>query len=133
MDLGKIIADILSRFFLSRSALERWLQPHIGTCRRCHRPWITPAYRKVGKVYYQKKRNSYWGLVGVRSHSTYYGKGKGCFAICEGCWESLPASECLPFYEQLMQEWANGGHPLSEADKAALRKAVLDGNGGGHG
>ncbi len=86
-----------------RATVERILAPGYGTCGKCKRPW---KY--------------------VQGHSTTYTEdgSRGCFPLCEECWESLFPDERLPYYKELYNRWASYGYPL-EASWEQMRHAVL--------
>jgi hypothetical protein len=115
-----------------RAIIERFLSPHLGYCYRCNRPWRTNAHRYVGNnTWQQLNRDRFYGLIGVRSHTTYYSdaadavtrSGSGCFPLCENCWSALTPPERLPYYEQLLVSWEKYG-PVDKALKAAIRDDV---------
>ncbi len=63
----------------------------------------------------------------VDSHNTYYGGGRGIFALCEKCWEELVPSERLPYYRKVVDMWES----LTPGDGVkvwnSVEKAVLGG------
>lgn len=63
--------------------IERLLSPGYGHCFHCRRPWRF-----------------------VLPHSTNYHRGSACFPLCEKCWGELTIDERIPYYEQLLREWA---------------------------
>jgi hypothetical protein len=65
-----------------------------GRCSRCDTPWNF-----------------------VHEHSTDYDHGRGCFPLCEECWEDLATPEArLPFYRVLWEQWWADAvlHPCDE-------------------
>jgi hypothetical protein len=100
-----VIASAL--VILPRSLTNRVLHPGYGCCGHCHRTWDV-----------------------VRPHYTDYLPGRGCFALCEPCWETLGSPEDrLPFYEALLSEWDTDNDESGRyfgVDKY-VRRAVLEG------
>lgn len=41
-------------------------------------------------------------------HITDYSETNGCFPLCEECWSVLTPDERLPFYAELVADWASG-------------------------
>ena len=73
-----------------------------GTCYRCHGSW---EY--------------------LDGHVTRYNDERGCFPLCESCWESLGTPESrLPYYHMMWDDWVKLGYcnPLRwEEIEAAVR------------
>lgn len=82
----------------------RLLHPGWGTCLRCGMPWVK-----------------------VESHRTQYNETSGCFPLCQECWDQLTPSERLPFYQQLIAVWEEGGHPPDPGVKEQIQRAVMRG------
>lgn len=91
----------------------RLRSPGFSCCMRCGFPWNK-----------------------VKSHTTWYKirdverevAGKGCFPLCEGCWELLGAPEArIEYYQMLLDEWEKIGVPVSEEEKILIGKAVANG------
>jgi hypothetical protein len=59
----------------------------------------------------------------VEWHTTPYGTGHGCLALCKLCWRDLTPQTRLPFY----REWWMNSTPRVEAEWADIRSAVLEG------
>ena len=84
--------------------IERALSPGLGYCFRCRRPWSTR-------------------LFGVEYHETMYASDRGCFPLCQGCWEELGSAEArLPYYRLLWELWESQGS--DERDWDQLRAGV---------
>lgn len=56
-------------------------------------------------------------------HDTKFLEGRGCFPLCQECWESLLRSERLPYYRQLWEEWGE----INEANWHEIENAVMNG------
>lgn len=67
-----------------RAKWARLKSPGIGFCLRCGLPWTY-----------------------VGHHTTWYGRGRGCFPLCTSCWTHLTPAERLPYYETLVSVWAD--------------------------
>ncbi len=82
-----------------RAWVERCLSPGYAYCGRCKRPWSF-----------------------VDGHATPYAEGRGCFPLCESCWEQLAPVTRLPFYRILWDSWAKHGTevPWAVVDAACL-------------
>jgi len=99
------------RAFLMRLiALPGW-----GHCRRCGRPWRFVQYHTT----------NFWRSPEGRS-------GRGCFALCEQCWESLSPTKRLPYYDQVIDGWikiasSDEERANHEADRLLIHQAVLEG------
>jgi hypothetical protein len=79
------------------------LAPGYSWCFRCETPWLF-----------------------VPNHTTDYRPDKGCFALCEKCWQELTPQQRLPYYRQLWEHWNQSG--LSEAEEwQEIEMAVLEG------
>lgn len=89
----------LTWFERLRAWIERWLSPGLGTCYRCRRPWISDNW-----------------------HATPYGRGRGCFPLCERCWAMLTPDERLPYYEALWRKWSEYG---TDVPLAVIRAACF--------
>lgn len=76
----------------------------LGGCYRCTTPWDC-----------------------VRNHTTTHRLGTGCFALCEKCWQGLTPEQRLPYYDQLINQWAATGYPESTDEIELIRMAVLEG------
>lgn len=115
------------------AAIERALSPGMGYCYRCRRPWLTKATRRRGNVSYQQKHDRFFGLIGVKYHITPYrlkgdgGLGRGCFPLCEGCWQKLgePVRR-LPFYKTMIEHW-DGNRRVPPEEVTAIISAVWEG------
>ena len=88
--------------FLQRlkSFFYRLIHPDYGWCGRCKMPW-----------------------AGVESHCTNYTDVRGCFPLCEDCWNSLTIEERLPYYRLLWSSWTVEHRP----DWELIEKAVEEG------
>jgi hypothetical protein len=84
--------------------LMRLSHPGYSWCLRCGRPWPN-----------------------VTSHSTDYGGGRGCFPLCQSCWDILGSPEArIEYYAMLIAKWESD-HPVEEDTKMAIQKAVANG------
>jgi hypothetical protein len=114
-----------------RARIERFLSPGLGCCYRCKRPWKHPASKRTGpRTWQQLDHDRFYGLIGVREHSTTYKGGGGCFPLCEGCWAQLTPEQRLPYYQQLVRNWIwqmPEDQELYEAKAKLIYEAVLDG------
>lgn len=83
----------------------RLIGPGYSTCYRCNRPWNI-----------------------CEGHTTSYANGRGCFPLCESCWEDLetPAAR-WPFYERLLADWEALGCAAEPEEADALALAVTAG------
>jgi hypothetical protein len=80
------------------------LAPSYGFCKKCKTPWRF-----------------------VREHTTSYGtRGRGCFPLCQKCWDELTPQTRLPFYRALVMSWKHFDEPV-EQTWAQLQEAVLAG------
>lgn len=62
----------------------------------------------------------------IRSHTTDYTPGQGCFPLCEKCWQELTPEQRLPYYDQLIAAWQAQG--LVDSDTIEqIHTAVLEG------
>lgn len=59
-----------------------------------------------------------WNIC--KGHSTKYSSYKGCFPLCEDCWEEMSVQERMPYYISLMDEW-NADPAEREAVYAAVK------------
>lgn len=50
-----------------------------------------------------------WNIC--KGHSTQYTESRGCFPLCEECWEELSIFERLPYYKALWNKWRSSGLP----------------------
>ncbi len=82
--------------------ISKTLTPHLGSCGRCFTTWAF-----------------------VKSHTTYYTDGRGCFPLCEACWHELSPSERVPFYRDLMEVWQSQGRNIDD-DWPRVEYAVLN-------
>ena len=79
----KSTPHINTRLGIRRALADRAqeLSPGIATCRYCNMPWTV-----------------------VYHHNTNYGN-RGCFPLCELCWQTLTIDERLPYYRELWESW----------------------------
>ncbi len=42
-------------------------------------------------------------------HNTDYLSGRGCFPLCEPCWQAAGPSEIRYYYSELVRLWRRGG------------------------
>ena len=80
------------------------LIPGYSSCGRCLTPWKF-----------------------TKEHTTKFTENRGCFPLCEKCWSELTPQERLPYYHDLLGEWERQGYPVTQIEKLAIIKAVLDG------
>ena len=71
-----------------------------STCGRCNIPWKF-----------------------VKNHVTFFEKNRGCFSLCESCWQELSIKERLPFYYDLINKWNEDDFDITDK----IIEAVLDG------
>jgi hypothetical protein len=76
---------------------------------------ITPGYSYCGKC------GITWKFV--KGHSTNYTNSRGCFPLCEHCWELLTPEERLPYYKDLWDSWHGWGKP--DVEWKTIKEAVL--------
>lgn len=87
-----------------QARLERFTHPGYSWCYLCGRPWAC-----------------------VEAHLTHYSESRGCFPLCEGCWEKLETPEArLPFYAQMWQSWIDE-HSMDPEVWLQIQAAVLAG------
>ena len=106
--VGILFGYLLTQFVLIpqtniKSITAKLLAPGYGTCYRCDMPWKF-----------------------VNPHSTYYVENRGCFPLCEDCWQTLTIEQRLPYYKTLWAEWQKNG-PDSIKKWELIEKAVLEG------
>lgn len=82
------------------SFLQSPAAPGYGACYRCWRPWKFTAH-----------------------HTTWFTSSRGCFSLCEDCWEELTPETRLPFYRELVVHWGSDG----AADWPRIKAAVEEG------
>lgn len=73
----------------------RYFSPTYGWCGRCKWPWNV-----------------------VKGHTTWFGRGRGCFPLCEGCWRGLTPEGRLPYYRGMWNCWRTGGRLVDGWDYA---------------
>lgn len=88
---------------------------------------LAPGYSHCGKC------ETPWKFV--RRHTTEIDNSRGCFPLCERCWQELETPEArLPFYAELWRSWVTQPmslrSPVDEADEMAadwprIKAAVL--------
>lgn len=66
-----------------------------------------------------------WSVV--TGHTTDYTDLNGCFPLCETCWQVLTPVKRIPYYDDLIDDWASQGADtqLLELDRALIRVAVM--------
>lgn len=79
------------------------LTPGYSCCHRCERPWSIAEH-----------------------HSTRYTENRGCFPLCELCWQELEPKDRLPYYRELYNEWQHWSIEEDETWKN-IKEAVLAG------
>lgn len=84
------------------------------------------------RTYTQLNRLRYYGLIGVKSHSTKYSPTEGCFPLCEGCWSELSTGERMPYYDMLVIRWMRDARTVEDMDtlrdkRLLIREAVRAG------
>lgn len=85
--------------------ISQKITPHLGACLHCKTTWRF-----------------------VKPHATPFNEHEGALPLCEKCWRELTPEQRLPFYWLLLLKWnMEDGTELSEAERDALRAAVLDG------
>lgn len=90
-----------------------------------HKMRLGPITQRMSPGYsFCKRCATTWEFV--RSHSTQYNDGSGCFPLCEMCWGELTPEERLPFYRRLYEKWLESG-PLPEETWFEIQEAVLMG------
>ena len=57
-----------------------------------------------------------------KDHLTIYALGKGCFPLCEDCWQKLEPETRLPYYRKSFEKWE---HNYANWDD--VKKAVMEG------
>lgn len=96
-----------------KAILSRLRSPGYGWCGRCGMPWSK-----------------------VKGHDTSYGRycrdkesqGKGCFPLCEGCWQELGSPEArIEYYKRLVDRWIEDGCKVTEDEMQAIKRAVANG------
>ena len=88
--------------------MARALSPGYGSCGKCGMTWN-------------------WTKEHSTEYSVYRGFiSKGCFPLCEHCWNELTIEQRLPYYEELFVSWKQFGyqHPRKLRQ---IKKAVLAG------
>jgi hypothetical protein len=87
-----------------KAKAARLLAPGYSYCRRCGMPWNR-----------------------VKGHDTPYLKGRACFPLCEGCWETLGHPEArIEYYAALLDAW-DQDRPVEPEVRAAIGRAVANG------
>lgn len=79
---------------------------------------LTPSYSACQKC------DTTWAFV--KPHCTDYEEGKGCFPLCEKCWNELTPEERLPYYRMLWNIWSYW-NKQNEEKWIKINKAVLEG------
>jgi hypothetical protein len=69
-------------------AVESYIAPDFGCCGTCHRPWNR-----------------------VETHTVYFERGHGCFALCEWCWAHSSLRDRLRAHASLWGEWYGEERP----------------------
>ncbi len=82
---------------------QRWLQPSYSACECCGRSW---AWREV------------------EEHTTYYSHYRGCFPLCEICWQAMTPTQRVAFYWRLHRNWR---WSKFEQEWPSIKTAVLQG------
>ncbi len=59
-------------------------------------------------------------------HSTYYSAGRGCFPLCEPCWQAAVPDEIRRYYGEIVRMWRRGGSYHDQAFEAHLIAVALD-------
>ncbi len=77
--------------------------------------FIFPKYSSCGEC------NTTWNIV--KPHCTSYTKNKGCFPLCEKCWNKLTIEERLPHYKKMWERWRTS----DKEEWTKIEKAVWDG------
>ena len=125
--LAGLLAGFLASCFKSAPVVRhpdaRRLQrmnPGVGTCGRCLRPWGGPAqtWMPAGGTGWIESP----AKPGAKEHITQYSSVGGCFPLCEQCWGGLTPEQRLPYYRDLWEEWEKWcvGYASWEAIKAAV-------------
>lgn len=87
-----------------RARMARVASPDYSYCGRCGMPWSR-----------------------VEGHVTNYGEGRGCFPLCEGCWDLLGCPEArIEYYANLIRNWENLGPPVEPETRRAIQRAVAN-------
>ena len=85
--------------------LAQALAPSHSFCGRCGTPWPF-----------------------VKRHATQYSDSRGCFPLCQFCWEECSPEERLPYYRELFESWVSEGAEIATPELWLLiHSAVLAG------
>jgi hypothetical protein len=96
------------------SFYARWLRkvhPGWGWCLRCGLPW--PKTEAHTPHYVDPETG--WA-------------SRGCFPLCEDCWQRLGHPEArIPYYGALIEHWEESkGHPIDPEERRAIGRAVAN-------
>ena len=58
-------------------------------------------------------------------HSTYYSSSRGCFPLCESCWQAASSSEIRRYYSEIVKLWRRGGSLYSQEKEDGIVAAAL--------
>lgn len=91
-----------------RAKACRKMAPYYSFCLRCGMPWNI-----------------------AKDHTTwyeFYDQRRGCFPLCEKCWEILGCAEArIEYYATLFELWESGEAVIDEEEKRIIAKAVANG------
>ncbi len=62
-------------------------------------------------------------------HNTYYTTTKGCFPLCEPCWQAARPGEIRHYYSELVRLWRRDGSFCSQEFEDAIVAAALEEKG----
>ncbi len=75
----------------------------------------------------QRCKTKWGGLFKAKYHVTYYCENKGCFPLCQICWEELTPIQRLSYYKILISEWLEYNTVVEFDEILQIHKAVLEG------
>ena len=120
------------------SVMRYLTSPGYGTCERCEVPW---NYIKEHSTFYKtalcndnEEINTIYDQVIVADGTDFVNIGpsgieRGCFPLCEKCWQELKTPEArLPYYKELFDKWIQMGSGKTEEDWERIKQSVIEGN-----
>lgn len=90
--------------------ISQFLFPFYGFCYCCGRTW------NVCNEHVTNYQSNHGRLV-----------TRGCFPLCERCWQELTIEERLPYYEKLWDGWVKQGTDKTDDTKNLIILAVREG------
>ena len=63
------------------------------------------------------------------SHTTYYLITRGCFPLCEPCWQVAQPSDIQYYYSEIVRLWRRDGSFYSQEFEDAIVAAALEEKG----